>query len=567
MKQDGFEQSIVELTLSERKDIAEEIINECENAKIDDVYLNPDGVSGKMIVGENDSIEWHISKQGDFYTAGTIPKTDGSVDYLSDAKDYSETNNNRKKIIELSRKAAKNEGIIGTALQAIVELASLSGWWVEEKNPELKKILKYWLENVNAIGDAEIVDTGLKEDSFVGSNGGIERLIINMLYGILIDADYVATETWENIDVPVVAAKRNLPTRFLQHDVLHLSTDEFLARMGREVIYAEIPDEIIAVVKSPSGSEQEKALLNSVPVEIQKTIKAGGDKFLLPSKLTTHLSSRNNDLTAWGTPYTTRCFPALAYKHRLRALDNSTIQGLIQRLWIVKIGSDDPASKLHIPDNKRVLLAISALKKLKTHSLMVWGGSDISTEELKSSENNVLSFKDRYDSADRDILQALGVPEILTGYSGSGNKSSDGETAFIKIEAQLERFHILISKWINKKMRQIAIQNNYKDSFPEFHFMFLGLMSKDKVKNVVLNTYEKNLLPIRRSLYLLGHDGDKVIDELIAEKEEGLREKLPINIVPYSKQPAGRPDGTGDGEGNDGRNNNTSDPDSGRQGK
>ena len=553
------------ITKELRKQIALSIVEKAEQSGLSGVSLNKDEVSGRLYVGEDSFLDWKISEHGDFYTAGTLPDTTGSVDYLSKAKDYEDISNDREKLIKLSRMAYRNEGIVGTAFQAIVELASLSGWWVEEENDELRKLLYYWLENLSGIGSAEGVRSDSNSDT-VDSNTGIERIINNMLYGILIDADYVATEQWENVFVPVIGAKRNLITRYIQHDVLYLHIDETLAKIGKEIITAELPDEIINIVKDGPTSDTEKAIYNSLSPELIQSIKNGGTTIKLPSSLTVHLSGRNNDITPWGTPYLTRAFPAFAYKHRLRALDNATITGLIQRLWIVKIGHDDPKSTFHVPDNDRVLLAVSALKKLKTQSLMVWGGSDLSTEELKSSDSNILGLSDRYRSADDDILQALGVPRVLIDGTFGGSKGGADDTAFVKIESQIERFQIIIKRYLEKAMRQIAVENGYKDSFPKFNFMFLKLLSQSKVKNVVLNIYEKNLIGVRRALYLMGLNGHKVVEEMIKEKEEGLRDKLPVNIIPYSKAP-GRPDGTQDGDGVEDRNTHPSDPDSNREGK
>jgi hypothetical protein len=263
----------------------------------------------------------------------------------------------------------------------------------------------------------------------------------------------------------------------------------------------------------------------------------------------------------WGMPYTVKSFPALAYKHRLRALDNSTIDGLIQRVWIIKVGHENPNSDLHIPDNDRVLLAVTALKNLKTNNFLVWGGPDLAKEELGSSENNILSFSDRYKSADDDILYSLGVPRLILDGTTSGTQSRDW-SVFIKTLSQMERYQIMLQRFINRKMRQICINNGKKELFPKFYWMMMKMQDKEKAKNIVTKLRELKLLGRRRSLYLLGLPGEEIVDEMIREYEEKLDEKLG-DIDPNSMP--GRPPDTQDGDGSNPNNkNNTPDPESNR---
>jgi len=558
----NIQKNIVKLDIEKRKKIAKSIFRGLRQSGEKDVHYN----GGTTIEIRNGltKLIGNIDDTGNLVVAGLLPQSTqkSGIDYLNDVNAYESTSLEREQIIKLSRKALANEGVVASAVEALVEVPTLGGWYIDEDNEELKTLCEYWLENVDAIDYDNSNDV-----QTVRTIGGIESLVLNILYGLYENGDEVVGEIWDNVSIPVLGnVKRNLPVRFISYDVINLKIDEELASIGKEIISIKISDKIKDIIKSGGSTDEERALLDNLPQDLIDAVNSNDDDFYkLDSRFITHFSRRNNKRSAWGIPYVYRAFSALAYKYRLRALDNSTIDGLIQRIWIIKIGSTDPTSPLHIPDKTRVALALGALRQLKTNNVLLWGGADISTEELNSSDASVLSFSDRYKNADEDIQKALGVPRFLI--DGEGLKGGNSDWVLLaKTISQMERYQIMIERWINYKLREIAVENGYKDSFPKFHWTFLRLQNQEKTKNLVTKLYESNLIGIRRTLHMLGLPAEEIINEMIKEKEEGLREKLPLNILPYSNTP-GRPDGVKDGDGTDKRKNKTSDPDSNRDGK
>ena len=550
------------IDIEERIVIAKGIVSELKNAN-EDVEYNG-GVGGTIrYAGAN--LNWRISEHGDLVVAGLLNSdaTKSGADYLYDAKAYTQDLIDREKIIKLSRKAIAEEGIVASAIEALIEVPTLGGWYIDEDNEELRTLCEYWLENIDAIGYND------KKYQTIKTIGGIESLVLNILFGLYENGDEVIGEVWENVKVPKLNdAKRNLPIRFISYDVVNLNIDKRLASIGKEVISLKIDSDISRIVKDGPDNDDEQIILDNLPQYfIDAVRKEDVEYYKLDPTFITHFSRRNNRRSAWGMPYVYRAFSALAYKYRLRALDNATIDGLIQRVWIIKIGSTDVQSPYHIVTQDRIALALAALKQIKVNNVLIWGGADIATEEFNSSDSSVLSFSDRYKSADDDIQKALGVPRFLIDGSGLSGGNSDW-LLLAKTISQMERYQIMIERWINMKLREIAVENGYKNSFPVFHWTFLKLRNQDKTKNLVTELYKSNLIGVRRALHMLGLPAEEIVNEMIKEKDEGLREKLPINILPYDfKNQPGRPAGTPDGGGTDKRKNKTSNPDSNRNGK
>ena len=565
------------LSNEERLSIARELEARSVEAGLDVVANSKDGYGGMIMTdrksakaGVAEALEYRVSKYGEIDIAAVLPTNLKSAeDYLEDIDDYDDTGKTRMNTIDLARKAAKYEGVISSTIEALTEIPTLGGWYLHETNEELYKLLVYWLENVNGFGYEDINDNIDFITSVVG-NSGIEQLALQILRGLYVDGDTVLTESWENIQVPVIkGAKRNLPTRFTQHDVTALTINETLAKLGKEVIYAELDTTLVGIIKdNDSSSKDNEAILKNIPEDVKKSIINGESegKYQLPSLLTSHFSRKTNMYSAWGSSYIEKAFPAIAYKRRLRALDNATIDGLIQRVWIVKIGVDDRDSELHIPEPDRVQLAVSRLSSLSTQNFLVWGGPDIAVEELGSSDNNILSFDSRYKSADEDMSLALGFPRSLIDGSGSAGSANLDFSLFVKTVSQMERYQLMIKRWIEKKMRQIAVENNYKDSFPKFFWSNKIMTSPERAKNIYTKLHEDGTMGVRWMLNRMGEPADIVIEQSIKEKDEGLADKMADPKAPYNTRQEGRPNDTPDGDGESPKNNPTK-PESDRDGK
>ena len=238
------------------------------------------------------------------------------------------------------------------------------------------------------------------------------------------------------------------------------------------------------------------------------------------------------------------------------------MDGLIQRVWIVKLGMENENHPLAVPDNDRVLLAVSAFRKLQTQNFLIWSGPDLTTEEFGSSQNNVLGLSDRYSNADYDILSALGVPRVLI--DGGGQGQTKGIEGYAKTIAQMERYQIMIGRWVEAKLRQIAVENNFKDEFPTFHWNFLKMQDKEKAKNIVNKVYENGGMGIRSLLNMSGMPADEIILEAQDEKTKNLKDTLPEPNIPFTgpQDREGVPDGDGDSP-----ESKPSDEDSPRDGK
>lgn len=488
----------------------------------------------------------------DFTIAAVVPKNIGKAqNYLDKVRDYEETNQDRSTQIKNSRKLCKFEGVVATAVEALTELAVLQGGYISNvKKPDLKKLCNVWLKRVNAFNSSKV---GKKDaGNVVSSVGGAEEIFEQIMIVVLRDGDWVATNKWEKVEVEELNKKFSLPTKFTTHDILSLEIDEELYKLGIEVIKIELSNTIVDAVKNPDDSNaQNKAINEGLSEEMKKQIRESSDnKIALSSDFTFHIKRSDDGISPWSYPYTIKAFKAVAQKLRLLALDESTIAGLIQRITLIKLGIADPKSPLHYPKkgaDSRMTLANTVLSGLKTNNLIVWPGPDISVEDF-GPEGKILEIDNRYKQADDDILKALGVSRLLIDGNGAGSDSRDW-AAFLKTISQLEGFRLKIKKVIDRILRQIAVQNGFKDEFPRFNFRKVNLKDERSLTEGVIKVWRNGLMGRRVALYELGYDAEEVIEDQKKEKAEKLSDQLELPVLPDKGGFEGRPQGIKDGEG------------------
>jgi hypothetical protein len=305
--------------------------------------------------------------------------------------------------------------------------------------------------------------------------------------------------------------------------------------------------EILQGLKLPS-SEDDRLLAQLVPSFVREAVLAGKERVLLPPALTTHLR-RKQGTEGYGISYVRRGFDAVAAKRIVQLLDRATIEGLISRLIILQLGTDDSDSPYHVPDPKRVDLLNALLRNPSPSMLLAWAGKDLSIIDL-SPTSEILNFANRYDASDDAISAALGVPRLLIDGRSSGTDARDW-SAFIATMVKLEVFRQQVLAKLNVWARELAVANGFDDEFPELRWRQVNLRDERALKALVIKAFEDSLMGRTDTLRELGWDPEIIIDNQLQEATRGLSERIGTPPVSFStprngsfmpKNLEGRPD-------------------------
>lgn len=448
-----------------------------------------------------------------------------SSKYLSEVKDYSDANlAERDTVVKLSRDLRSKEGVCSSVADLLIDFAISRGGFYTD-NDELQILLDKWSRKVNI---------SLNTDSNIISGvPGIRVALRKIFDSYLTDGDCVFTLSWQDVDFGEDSFF--VPSSLKTIDTTLLKADENLAKFGEEVLTLKLPDAIVKKIKSPETKE-DKEFTNKLPKEWIKAIR-NNDPIILKSSVTYHLKRNPKDYKVWGEPLFLKAFTAIANKRRLQAVDEATIDGLINRFTIFKLGLADVTknAKYHIPSRSRVQALVNIINNPKRANAMVWPGPDLEVIDI-GPDGKILEFVDKYRQADKDILRALHVPPLLIDGTSDGQTSRDW-AAFLSTEVGLDAFRGEVEMVLSDIAAKIAEANDME--YEDLYYKFDSQLLKDeqRVRNFALRVYELGAISTKTFVQTMGYDWNTEKRRKETEQQDGTTDLFVNRNLPYQGQP------------------------------
>ena len=499
--------------------------------------------------------------------AASIPRDPGrSESYLQQVADFAESRTDRKDKIALYHRVYRGEGIVNNAINKAAAMIATEGRFKvryvkgqrgkagDKAAEEFQLLLDWYTENVNSRA----------LDSVVTGARGIPSLIVQAARSALIEGDAIMRENWDTVSVPVLAGKAfSLPINIQMFSAAHVDIPEDLAGNGLnlELIYWTPPREFIQRLQTPRDKNVKKYLDKLIPRDIQAELIKNGS-YLLDPALMSHIKHRGTGFDVFGESMIESAIPDVAYKRALMALDVTTIENLINRLVIIKVGSDDHESVYHAPEvaNARLQLLQRMVQRAGPSATVLWAGPDIDVVEV-SAHNAILAMDDRYKQADSRIRSALGVPAaLLTGEASDGKAA--GWAAKSGLGAQLIELQNQFANMLRSMAEKIAVENNYQDVDVVWEFNSDLLADKEVIARIALQAFQLGLYSSTTALEELGQNAEAEEVRQAADVQKG-----------YKDEPFGPPKGAmtnntmGAGGGEGRPPNSGPDPRDGRESK
>jgi hypothetical protein len=219
-------------------------------------------------------------------------------------------------------------------------------------------------------------------------------------------------------------------------DPMWIDIPEAPTIIGNKQLYMKLDEDLQALLRS--GSEDGEAILDGLPPEIRGLIKRGVDKIPLPMDFLTHIKRKGLGYQTWGIPFLTKAFGEFARKKKLQALDEATVDGLINQITVFKIG--DPKDESRQTWDPRRLRAFASLLSQPNHTnYLVWT-PDVDIVQVGPSES-ILSFDTKYEQVDKQILKAIGIPTVLLSGEGASADRAEGN-AYVSLSALMEKIEV-----------------------------------------------------------------------------------------------------------------------------
>ena len=373
----------------------------------------------------------------------------------------------KHKEIRLARKLVEADDLCGTVLDRLVSFSITAGNIEDVKDIKLLTLLNKWKEGIGNLYKAD----GINSSVAVMRPQGLGIVFEQVVERLFVDGDSFISEIWAE-DVIIDGTPFILPQKIKIHDTLMVEyPDDSFVKKDLEMACLNVSTSSYTLTKK----EQ------TVPLYAKGT----GQPF------TMHLKLRPKTFLKWGTSYFKRAFHPVASKKRIEALEVNTVEGLINRLTILKAGKIDVESESGIIAPHRLAILERLISQPKINNLILWPGDDISVEDI-GPNTDLLTYEGKYKEANQQILAALGFPRVLIDGEGSSTENWQKFLGLISFIDSVRNNQLI--PWINQILRKIAVRNGFEDEYPKFSFTRVKLYDLKELLNAVKVFYDRGLM-------------------------------------------------------------------------
>jgi hypothetical protein len=458
-------------------------------------------------------------------------KPQRSFDFVRDITDFTQSVNNRQDNIPVLYRIYKNEGMVNNGVNKLAGLVSHEGR-IYVKNAkkgkkkasrakeELSRALDFWLSHVNARpSDAPI--TGAR---------GATQIMEQGTRQCLIEGSYIGYSYDHKIKVPSLEGKEwNMPMFIQSISTQFIQTPDWAAGTGLEEFYWTPTRELINVIRSKKETEEKKVLEQAFPKEVLRELQESG-RLALDRERVYHVKHRGTDFTSFGESYIEPLVADIAYKRALQQLDFVTIDSLVNRIVIIKVGSDNPSSDYH--NLEAAQLRVQALERVVgdpgPNMQIIWAGPDIEIIEV-SAHDSILSIDGRHAIAVERMLLSMGIPRALLD-----GKDATGQV-WAGYEGLRETLRALLNNWVScwtTAAERIAVLNGFDDVELVYTPTRNVLADQTAGADLALKAMRAGLMSRRRAVGEIGGNFEAERRNLLIERgydPDGNEDSLPTD--------------------------------------
>lgn len=495
--------------------------------------------------------------------AAKVPRTPTtkSFDFVSDIVDFSADTQVREDKIPVLYRIYRQEGIINNAINKTAAFVSAEGNFyvrrarsgnrkVSSVEEELSVLLDYWQRHVNSAG-VEGPVTGAR---------GVASIIDQGTRQALIEGSWIAYQHIQSTDVPVLGKSFELPMYLQTLSSRFITIPDDLVGTGLEQFYWEPPNDVVQRLVSTNDKDVKDILQQSFAPDVLQQLKKDG-RVKLERDRVVHVKHRGVDTEPFGESFIEPIITDLAYKRSLQSLDFVIIEALINRILIVKVGSDNPDSDYHNIEfaQQRLNLLKTVFDTTDPSMTILWAGPDIDVIDVGVHES-LADLDGRYNIAKERMMLSMGVPENLLAGGGNGGQQWAAYEGYRETLRSMQNSFAQSMISIGEKIAEL---NGYEGVELEYKFARNVLADQKANADLALRTHKQGLSSIRSTIEGLG--GDYVSERRNRLLEKGLDPNDDINdeelfTPPYGLLGETRVDEDGnvsDPGGDGGRPNNT----------
>jgi hypothetical protein len=445
-----------------------------ENIQVDNYKIGKGSVLNRYDVTKN-------SYYGSGFTSNDYPYTQVYANLPTDP--------HRK--IKLAVELYFKEPIVGSVVDTMVDFSS-SGFTNECDDAEIKKIYDKWCEEIN-IND-------LLEKIFLEYYRSGNVTIYRSTDKAKVRKRRRAKGDSKEIDI----TEYSFPSAYSVLNPMNVYINGNLM-FGKEEVMLKLANEMTQMLASP---ESPSNYLADIPEVLRKKIRQTQNGVFLPleNELVSRITRKKMDYERYASPFLERVFEPVMYKAKLRMMDMSTIEGLVNQLVTVTVGDKE------FPATDEDLKAIAELFQTPNKAYTVFWNHTLKVTFHKPEGIDTLT-SEKYKQVNEDIIAGLGISRTVVDGGGQGG-GAGFSSAWISILSLIERLDNARGKvkhWLEQEYKMVAEENNFK-TYPRVRFNNMNLREDTYIRDVLLAMYDRGLLDEEDILTETGRDYQSVVD-------------------------------------------------------
>lgn len=218
----------------------------------------------------------------------------------------------------------------------------------------------------------------------------------------------------------------------------------------------------------------------------------------------------------WAIPFVYPAITPLYFKQCLRKMEARACESVINSIFLFKLGNLEkgmPAEDEHFERLADMLQQPGQVQNI------IWNEA-IDAEVIQPDINQIFDAK-KHVSADKDIMMALGIPEVMLG--GAGGSYTNSFVALQTVLERLESSRDLLEDWMMGEMEIIAKVMKFR-RLPTIKWDNSSLQDENAIRTLYLNLFDRGI--ISRDTLLREFDSDF---ETELGKQEEEKELVPLD--------------------------------------
>lgn len=260
-------------------------------------------------------------------------------------------------------------------------------------------------------------------------------------------------------------------------------------------------------VKLKDDIDVNSLLISKLPAKLRERIGKTG-KIPLNEKNVSRILRMRQPYESYGKVLCERAFNALHEKNKLRQMDMSMVNSVINQIIKVTVGNDDYPATPH--QLKQLAQAFQNVGK----SQMIFWNHTLNIEVIRP-DTKVLNM-DKYERVNEDIRNAFGISEVIMG---GGTSKTNFATAYLTLKVFITNLMDArkdVLRWLRSEYEDIAEAMGF-DSIPEPSFNNLSLTDEVAEKQLIMQMVDRGIISYQSAQSRLGYDPEI---EVARRKEE-----------------------------------------------